>query len=69
MRKGPNSEPLSGGWEYDRLTRAKRYHKFGPGVGRYIKNGFWRRMRRLEKLRTKDELDDLWLYDPRGMNL
>lgn len=67
MRKGPNSEPLKGGWEYDRLTRARRYHVFRAGVGKAIKAGFWRRIRRLEKLRAKRELDNLWLYDPRGL--
>lgn len=47
MRKGPNDNKLVGGYEYERLTRAKRYHRFGPGVGRYIKNRFWRRIRRI----------------------
>jgi hypothetical protein len=63
MRKGPNDEPLVGGYEYDRLTRAKRYHKFGPGVGKYIKRHFWRRVRRKRLLELRREIGD---YDSFG---
>jgi len=61
MRKGPNDIPLSGGWEMERLTRAKRYHRYGPGVGKYIKNGFTRRTRRLAREEINNELTDCQL--------
>jgi len=59
MRKGPNDYPLSGGFEMERLTRAKRFHKFGPSVGRYIKARFWRRMRRIVRLQITQEINQL----------
>lgn len=63
MRKGPNDEPLQGGWEYDALTRAKRVHRFGPGVRNAIKSGFWRRLRRVWRERLARRLRRDGLYE------
>lgn len=50
--------PLSGGTEFDALGVKSRYHKWGIGVRRWIKNKYRRRFRREEKKLTKDLSND-----------
>lgn len=41
--------PLSGGAEYDALTKARRFYQWRPGVVKAIKRGYNKRFRKVGK--------------------
>ena len=48
MKKG-RDVPLESGDEYDALTNARKYYRFGRGVLKKIKRGYNKRCRRKAK--------------------
>lgn len=61
-------EPLKGGDEYDYLTRARRYYNKRAGKFKPIKQGFWRRVRKIYRLAITNEaalIKESWRYEYR----
>lgn len=58
MKKG-RTTPLKGGDEYDALTEARKYYRFGRKALKVIKRGYNKRVRRNNKKEVSNETKDL----------
>lgn len=53
MKEG-RTTPLKSGDEYDALTKARKWHRFGRKALKLIKRSYNKRVRRRSKHETKD---------------
>lgn len=59
--------PLVGGWEYDCLTKARKYYRWKSGTVKRVKLGYNRRLRKYLKHQDRLELGDGYVREERPL--